>query len=821
MNWIVERPRRALTLGLLLTAAAFWPAGQLTVDPDPTSLFPEGSEAASDYRAFLDHFGGFEKVFVLVVSRGGAESANSGVELVQAADRLAVVLRDSPEVAEARSGIDELDLEFINRWVMPRAPLLLGEAWRSEVEKRVTPEAIRRRVAVLSRAARTPLGPLDAPLLAGDPLGLGSALPAFRLRGSGLPIDLATGAFLAEDRTSALVVVTPIRTEVDPAGGRALEVALKAAYRQASAEASADLAFIAVGGPLYASEDERLIRHELEWSLGTSAVGCVVLLIAAFGSPVLPLIALFAVALGFVLTGACLHFALGEVTASGLGFSAVLLGLGIDYGIHGAARYRQLLAAGNPAGPALDATLRSSGPGILASAMTTAGAFGVLALAHFRPLRELGILVAAGVASILVTSLLIGTPLALLLGHRGGGIASRSWEALGSIVERVAVFSARHARPVLVALVLLSGGALWGVTRLYLDPDLAAFRSTEHSALEAESELMERFGVGLETVTVTLSDHNLAGALEKAAWVRDKVLASAGEAVSIASPSDWLGGAGSQEERLQQLRSLPLVEAADLFETEIRAAGLSPRFFRPGLEALRALGAGRDPGLPPSEAWPDWLRELIRLEAGEAHVAVRVRAGVATWPSGPPAELVREIRAAGGKVAAAALVGADLRALAGADLRSLGGIALGVILLVLLISFRGSVGFSALALLPVALGTLWSLGLWSAAGRPLDLVTLAILPIILGIGLDDGLHALHALRREPDRGVVAALVEVGRAMILTTATTCVAFGSLAGSSIPGLRSAGILVSLGVLGCLLATLVALPAVVGLLPPRMPR
>jgi len=223
MRWIVERPARALALGLLLTGAALLPAGRLRVDPDPTALFPEGSQAAADYRAFLDHFGGFEKVFVLVLpATAGAGAPRTG-DLIDAADRLAAALRESPEVAHARAGIAEEDLRFINLHVLPRAPLLLTGEWRDEMEERISPAAIRRRVKALSRGLLTPLGPLDGPLLAGDPLGFGSALPALRLGSGGLPVDLATGAFLAEDGGAALVVVTPTRTEVDPAGGRALE----------------------------------------------------------------------------------------------------------------------------------------------------------------------------------------------------------------------------------------------------------------------------------------------------------------------------------------------------------------------------------------------------------------------------------------------------------------------------------------------------------------------------------------------------------------------------------------------------------------------
>jgi hypothetical protein len=84
------------------------------------------------------------------------------------------------------------------------------------------------------------------------------------------------------------------------------------------------------------------------------------------------------------------------------------------------------------------------------------------------------------------------------------------------------------------------------------------------------------------------------------------------------------------------------------------------------------------------------------------------------------------------------------------------------------------------------------------------------MPVMLGIGIDDGLHVAHGVRREPGAGVAGAVRGAGRAMVLTTLTTCAGFGSLGLSQIPGLRRGGLLIAAGVAACLLATLLVLPA-----------
>jgi predicted RND superfamily exporter protein len=117
---------------------------------------------------------------------------------------------------------------------------------------------------------------------------------------------------------------------------------------------------------------------------------------------------------------------------------------------------------------------------------------------------------------------------------------------------------------------------------------------------------------------------------------------------------------------------------------------------------------------------------------------------------------------------------------------------------------------SFIALTPVVVGSVCLLGVWGFLGHPIDLITLVVLPILLGIGIDDGLHAVHGTRGASPLPLADAVSISGRAMTLTTLTTCVGFGSLTLSHVPGLRNGGVLVAAGVVACLIATLVVLPA-----------
>jgi hypothetical protein len=85
-----------------------------------------------------------------------------------------------------------------------------------------------------------------------------------------------------------------------------------------------------------------------------------------------------------------------------------------------------------------------------------------------------------------------------------------------------------------------------------------------------------------------------------------------------------------------------------------------------------------------------------------------------------------------------------------------------------------------------------------------------VLPLIVGIGIDDGIHIVHRWREESAQDLAAVLKQIGRAIVLTSLTTSIGFGSLISSHYPGLRSIGWVTGLGIFTCLLASLILLPA-----------
>jgi hypothetical protein len=131
-------------------------------------------------------------------------------------------------------------------------------------------------------------------------------------------------------------------------------------------------------------------------------------------------------------------------------------------------------------------------------------------------------------------------------------------------------------------------------------------------------------------------------------------------------------------------------------------------------------------------------------------------------------------------------------------------LALGI---VLMLDFR-SISHSLLAMFPLGLGMVQLFGLLGLLDIPLNPANMIVLPLILGIGIDNGVHIVHDFRSQTGRYRLSR--STATAVVITSATTMVGFGSMMFAKHQGLRSLGQVLTIGVFCCLCASVVLLPA-----------
>lgn len=144
-----------------------------------------------------------------------------------------------------------------------------------------------------------------------------------------------------------------------------------------------------------------------------------------------------------------------------------------------------------------------------------------------------------------------------------------------------------------------------------------------------------------------------------------------------------------------------------------------------------------------------------------------------------------------------------------ADIRFVLPLATVLILLVLAIGTR-SASLPFVVLLPLVLSLIWLAGAMSLGSVAASVVTAAIIPMVLGIGVDGGVHLLASWRRH-DGDLAVVFAETGLAVVVTIATSIAAFGAFIVASSPSLIQFGAQAAGALFGCLLVTLFILPII----------
>jgi predicted RND superfamily exporter protein len=137
-----------------------------------------------------------------------------------------------------------------------------------------------------------------------------------------------------------------------------------------------------------------------------------------------------------------------------------------------------------------------------------------------------------------------------------------------------------------------------------------------------------------------------------------------------------------------------------------------------------------------------------------------------------------------------------------------------VVFLLLWLDF-GSIKYSIIAMIPLVAGFVWMVGLMKLIGMQLTIVNVMGLPMIIGIGIDYGVHIVHRWRIEGSNKVNKIFASTGKAILLSAITTMLAFGSLIFSIWRGFGSLGGAMFIGVGACFLSTVIILSGIIGLL------
>lgn len=140
---------------------------------------------------------------------------------------------------------------------------------------------------------------------------------------------------------------------------------------------------------------------------------------------------------------------------------------------------------------------------------------------------------------------------------------------------------------------------------------------------------------------------------------------------------------------------------------------------------------------------------------------------------------------------------------------TLGGIAVAVMIIILMLFFQ--VRWRLLPLAVVMVGIIWAFGLAGYLGIPLTLVTIAGLPIMLGIGIDYAIQMHSRIEEEivvaeADEPIAAAARGLGPALLIVTFDAVFAFLAIQISQVPMIRDFGWLLTVGIVAICVSSII---------------
>jgi uncharacterized protein len=640
-----------------------------------------------------------------------------------------------------------------------------------------------------------------------------------------------------------------------------------AAIRQAVRDLQQDFPGLAAGvtGTKAINNDDMVgAQSNSNLAAVISLVGVTLLYLLFFKRISHPLLIVAALTVGLAWTMGFVTLTVGHLTIITAFVAPILIGLADDFGVHFVTRYEEERDQGLDATEALMAVFFLAVPAISAGAFTTALAFFAVMLADFRGMQELGWITGGGLLlSLLATLTCLPALLVICERHRpwkvvrgGRTFLTGTFAGLGTVMER-----ARW--PLLTLFGLITLGSLIVLPTVSFDYNLLNLQARGTESVKWEKRIIANSERSSWNALATAPTP--AEAMRKAAAF--KALSSVETVESVASliPSD-------QEERLPLVRALqPLlsdlpprlaapasVDVPDLQRTldklklkireendewdsqkkpseyelgELRQSLLTVIDHLqklPENEAREALERFQQPlFLDFQNKWallhnnvnppgPITLADIpLQLKSrfvsqDEKKFLLQIYPKKNIWDREPLEEFISQLRQVDADIAGSPVTGYEsIKAMKEGYVEG-GMYALIAIVLVTFLTLR-RVEDTLLAMLPLGLGMIWTMGWMWLFNLRFNLANLITVPLIIGIGVENGIHLVHRFREEGEGGPILVEGSTGQAVALFSLTTMIGFGSLMVARYYGIFSMGLLLTVAVGSVLVASLTVLPLI----------
>ena len=617
------------------------------------------------------------------------------------------------------------------------------------------------------------------------------------------------------------------------------------------------------GAPALSNDEMSSAFHDSEIATIIAFALTLLVMTVAFARVGKPLLMLGVLAVTLAWSVGIVTLAVGHLTLFSVMFISIVIGIGIDYGIYYLFRYEEEIFLGRNLREALELTAARTGPGMLIGALTAAGAFFVLMLTDFRGIQELGFI--AGISILLAwvgMMTLFPALLTLVDGHHAERPRNQRPRATQLEHIHVPVLDRLTAYPkaVLITATVATALSAWAVPRVGFDYTVLNLQAKGTESVSWERRILAttgRSGFNGLSSAATLEElrrkqeafeklpsvSEVDSALrvipdeqpEKIAVIKSFAPLVAPVRIGRSSPVDLerltkaladikrrfdvvAAEAGNKlpaEVRVVRERTAAvqrLLERVNRDSAEAALNYLQVQLYRDFVNKFYSLQRNLNPTTVTIKDVPEELRRKFIGQSG--HFLIQIHPKVDIWEKEGARKFVTDLRSVDPEVTGPPIITYEATVLM--ERAYLQGTIYAFVLV-------GALSFlmirrpweTLLAMLPLGLGLLWTIGLMQVFGIKFNLANIWGLPLMIGTSAEFGLNVmLRYLEGRSHGGPLVARSTV-MAVALNGLTTMVGFGSMMIASHQGIWSLGLLLTLGS-GCgVVASLVVLPVVLRLI------
>ena len=823
---LVRHPLVVLAVLLSLGVVSAWAATHLTINSNQLDLISQDLPEVKEVKRVVDMVGGAGHLMIGI--RSTDEKTLKGVS----DDLAAMLIADSQNV---RSVTHKLPVEFIQQNMV----LFIDPADLQEARTRIN--AYLKQMLRRSNPFYIELKKTKAPELNLDDL--------IAKYGSVGKRTITDEYNISADKRMILMLVKPmwdsneigkthvyleqLQKKLEAYGAsNKYGVTLKEDYRQELFLKNPKLVTYGFAGGYKTSvDDSYAITKSLE-PVSYIALGAIILITILFFRKWAPtFIVITGMVLGTIITMGFTYVTVHQLNMVTSILGGIIMGFGVDYGIHFVYRTRIQLGMGQPYDVAIQQAFINAGRPALISAVVTSGSFFMLLFSQFRGFSQFGLL--AGFGTLIIGATLFTWAPALL--SLMGGI-NPAWPAklIGTMdppSNRVESGDVRVPKPHLVlaigagiVAVLVAFAIPWTSTEIpathtptlverlthgiRFNYNTRALQAEDQFSVVMQDEINRRFRISSDPIAVYTKD------LEQTREVYDELTKHMHDTYTTVDQVVSIFTFVPPPERAAKNAVILAAWRDDLKELDVKA--LPPALQDKAAFFEKVLNAKPFDVSGVPEQYASQFRNLPTSKY--TGYLTYIYPGIDLWDGKRMLEFarqVKEIRTDNGHVYPSAGLPILFATLATIVLHD-GKLTLLLTTLWILgmhfFDFR-NVKLALASVIPLVVGLVMTLGLLSMFNVRLNFMNIIILPILLGFGVSHGLYLLH--RFLEGTSPIVALRSVGFAVAASTLTAIAGFGALFAASHQGIKSMGLVAVVGLFTTLVVSFTVLAAVLQLM------